>query len=521
MQGKQSSKGLIRIALLVLSLSWSCQASSISSIQTIAATTTGTASTLALSFPKNTTAGNLILVAFDFDTNATPSTVTDSQGNVFTQVGSQLTSPGGARSRVYFAQNIKGGPDTITVTLSANSAWIELYVSEYSGASSVSPIDSQAGASGSANNVSSGVAATTQAGDVIYGYCVGDWACTVGSGFTARSTFDNNLIEDQPAANPGNYAATASATRGWTMQLVALKLATTTVDTTPPSVPANVSASAVSQSQINVSWNPSTDNVGVTGYQVFRNSIQIATTTATSYPDSNLAASTTYSYTVTAFDAAGNVSAQSTAAIATTSSTDTTPPSAPTNLTGGSTVSSQVNLSWSASTDNVGVAGYRVSRNGSQVGTASGTSFTDTGLAASTAYSYTVTAFDGAGNVSAPSDQFSVTTASGQSAYRLQLSPDRKYLVNSTTNQPVFLTGDAPQLLSLQLSSMNDVNSYLADRQSRGFNAIWVIAIDQLDQDSAPNDANGNPPFDGPWFTNPDPAYWAHQDAVIQAAAAA
>ncbi len=96
-------------------------------------------------------------MGFDFDTNSTPSSVSDSQGDTFTEVGTQLTSPGGARSRVYYAKNIKGGADTITVNLSSNSAWIELYVSEYSGIDTTNPIDGQAGASGSAGAVSSGL----------------------------------------------------------------------------------------------------------------------------------------------------------------------------------------------------------------------------------------------------------------------------------------------------------------------------------------------------------------------------
>jgi hypothetical protein len=61
------------------------------------------------------------------------------------------------------------------------------------------------------------------AGDLIFGYCVADWACTAGSGFAARSTFNHNLIEDMLVGNPGSYAAISSANNGWTMQMVALK----------------------------------------------------------------------------------------------------------------------------------------------------------------------------------------------------------------------------------------------------------------------------------------------------------
>jgi len=195
----------------------------ISSAQVAATAASASASTLSLSFPQNTAAGDLILVAFDYDMNTTPSSVTDTQNNVFTPIGSQLTSPAGARSRVYYAKSIKGGADMVTVNLSGNSAWIELYISEYTGVDTVNPIDAQAGASGGAGAVSSGSATTTATGDVIYGYCLGDSMCRAGAGFTGRSTFHGNLIEDMTAGNPGSYAATGTANHGWSMQMLALK----------------------------------------------------------------------------------------------------------------------------------------------------------------------------------------------------------------------------------------------------------------------------------------------------------
>src|SRR2546422_1233922 len=78
----------------------------------------------------------------------------------------------------------------------------------------------------------------------------------------------------------------------------------------------------------------------------------------------------------------------------TTPSADTTPPTAPTGLTAAAAGSTGANLSWSASTDNVGVTGYIVRRNGVQVATPATTSFADTGLSAATTYSYTVAARD-------------------------------------------------------------------------------------------------------------------------------
>jgi chitodextrinase len=92
---------------------------------------------------------------------------------------------------------------------------------------------------------------------------------------------------------------------------------------------------------------------------------------------------------------------------------DTTAPSAPTGVTVMSTTASSVSLSWTASTDNVGVTGYFVYRNGTQVGTATTTSFTDTSLSASTQYTYTVKATDAANNVSASSPSVVATTQAG------------------------------------------------------------------------------------------------------------
>ena len=198
-------------------------------VQAVANWASGSASSFSLSFPANTTAGNLILVGLDFTSSATFSSITDSQGNTFSEVGNQLISPGGIRTRVYYANNIKGGADTVTVNLSGTSSYIEVYLTEYSGVNQATPIDAQAGASGTAGAVSSGNATTTVAGDMIYGFCLGDSVCTVGSGFTSRSTFNGNLVEDMTAGNAGAYAATGSANSGWTMQMVALKPASSSV----------------------------------------------------------------------------------------------------------------------------------------------------------------------------------------------------------------------------------------------------------------------------------------------------
>jgi chitodextrinase len=186
-----------------------------------------------------------------------------------------------------------------------------------------------------------------------------------------------------------------------------------TPDQTAPSVPTGVGATAQSETSIQVTWTASTDNVGVTGYKVYRNGSQVGTSATTSYTNTGLSPWTIYSYTVSAYDAASNNSAQSSPAV-TAKTPDNTAPSVPTGVTATAQSSSSISVSWTASTDNVGVTGYKVYRNGSQVGTSATTSYTDTGLSASTTYSYTVSAYDAASNNSAQSSPAATaTTQSG------------------------------------------------------------------------------------------------------------
>ncbi len=179
--------------------------------------------------------------------------------------------------------------------------------------------------------------------------------------------------------------------------------------TTPPTVPTGLTATPVSGTQVNLAWSASSDSAGVAGYDIYRNGVQVGTSTTTSYSDKNLTSSTSYDYAVSAFDAAGNTSLESQSVSATT--LGTTPPSVPTGLTATATSSgTQVNLSWSASTDTVAVAGYDIYRGGSKVGTSTTTSYSDKNLTDATSYEYTVSAYDAAGNTSLESSPVSVTT---------------------------------------------------------------------------------------------------------------
>lgn len=189
-----------------------------------------------------------------------------------------------------------------------------------------------------------------------------------------------------------------------------------TSDTQAPSVPTGLTATVVSSSAINVVWTASTDSVGVTGYKVFGNGTLLGTVPSAGASVTGLTASSMYSFTVSACDAAGNCSAQSAPVSATTQAAgpppDTQSPTVPTGLMATVVSSSAINLAWTASTDNVAVTGYRVFRSGTQIGTVTSTGAAVTGLAASTMYSFTASACDAAGNCSVQSAAVSATTQS-------------------------------------------------------------------------------------------------------------
>jgi chitodextrinase len=189
-------------------------------------------------------------------------------------------------------------------------------------------------------------------------------------------------------------------------------------DTQAPTAPTGLTSPSKTSNSVNLSWTASTDNVAVTGYEIYNGSTLAGTTTgATTYNVTGLSPSTAYSFTIKAKDAANNLSSSSSALSVTTNAAagDTQAPTAPTGLTSPSKTSNSVSLSWTASTDNVGVTGYEIYNGSTLAGTTTGaTTYNVTGLTASTAYSFTVKAKDAANNVSAASSALSVTTnASG------------------------------------------------------------------------------------------------------------
>jgi len=188
-------------------------------------------------------------------------------------------------------------------------------------------------------------------------------------------------------------------------------------DTTPPTVSITSPASGASISgTVTVSASAS-DNVGVTSVGFYLDGTLAGTDTTSPYTFSlNTGSITngTHVLLAKASDAAGNVGSSASVTVTISNPvTDAISPSIPTGLTVGTITASSISLSWTASTDNVGVVGYNVYRKGTKVGTSTTASYKDTGLTASTAYSYTVSAYDAAGNTSGQSKSISATTSAG------------------------------------------------------------------------------------------------------------
>ena len=206
-------------------------------------------------------------------------------------------------------------------------------------------------------------------------------------------------VRARDAAGNLSTAATRSATTG------------ACPDTQAPSAPTALTAGAVTPTSIPLGWAASTDDVGVTGYQVSLNGVAGATVTGTGYTFTGLTCGTTYTLGVRARDAAGNYSDPATATAQTADCPDTQAPSMPANLVSGTVSDTSIPLSWDAATDDVGVTGYQVSLNGVPGATVTATGYAFTGLSCGTTYTLGVRARDAAGNLSAAATASVATSA--------------------------------------------------------------------------------------------------------------
>ncbi|MER5197472.1 discoidin domain-containing protein [Streptomyces sp. NPDC002755] len=232
---------------------------------------------------------------------------------------------------------------------------------------------------------------------------------TPADGNTVTITFDTATtrhVQVLVTANTGRPAA----------QLSELEVyGPATGDTRAPTIPANLAYTEPATGQIRLTWNASTDDTAVTGYDVYADNALLTSVAGnvTTYTDTR-AASATVSYFVRAKDAAGNVSGNSDTVTRRGGTGDTQAPTAPANLAYTEPSAGQIRLTWNASTDDTAVTGYDVYANNSLLTTVAGsvTTYTDN-RPATTTVSYFVRAKDAAGNVSGNSNTVTRTGTSG------------------------------------------------------------------------------------------------------------
>jgi len=231
----------------------------------------------------------------------------------------------------------------------------------------------------------------------------------------------------------------------------------TNSDTEAPTVPTNLQASNITTFSVDLSWTASTDNVGVTSYDIYVNgNLKVATST-TSTTISNLLPDSNYSFAVLAKDIANNASQLSTP-LDTKTLKDEEPPTIPQNLVISNETESTFIISWDASTDNTKVGIYEIYVDDILYGSSNNEMFTANGLAPSTTYKVQVLAVDEVGNKSALSTPINGTTTNGSAtATELFFS---EYLEGSSFNK-------ALEIVNLTDNDIN-LNVYSIKRQKDG-----------------------------------------------------
>lgn len=250
-----------------------------------------------------------------------------------------------------------------------------------------------------------------------------------------------------------------------------------TPDTEKPSAPGNLRSTDTTNSTVSLAWDTSTDNVGVSGYEIYRDGSLATTVTGTTGVVNGLQPDTSYTFTVKAKDAAGNVSDASQPVTARTKVGDaeTEPPTVPANPRTTNVTQSTVDLAWDASTDNVGVVGYDVYNGATLAKSVTGTSATVTNLSPDTTYTFTVKARDAAGNVSAASAPVTARTANGDAPRTFRNDADFPIRDYQRTYSPVTVTATgqaastASVTVTIQHTCAGDLGISLLDPNGKAY----------------------------------------------------
>ena len=283
--------------------------------------------------------------------------------------------------------------------------------------------------------------------------------------FAAYLDYNSFGTETPSELLPASFLASATANQQgiFTATGAAFSTMIAGVDTTPPATPPAPTAT-FTNSTVNLTWTPTTDNVGVAGYYVYRDGVEVSQIATAPFHDAGLTPGATYTYNLSAFDAQMNISEQSQPLSVTT--VNTTPPTVPTDVVVTNVTQTTVSLSWSPSAVIGGVMGYRVWRGANPsamqaLGDVTTTSYVDPYAMASTAYYYSVEAYNASWVDSPLSASVSATTLGipaptgltvigvAQNSVTLSWSP---LLVGGVTGYVVYRS-IAPSTLSVRAST--------------------------------------------------------------------
>ncbi|MBV9821834.1 MAG: fibronectin type III domain-containing protein, partial [Actinobacteria bacterium] len=246
-------------------------------------------------------------------------------------------------------------------------------------------------------------------------------------------------------AGPHTLRTVAHDAAGNTGTSADVHVTATAPDTTAPTATVTSPAAGASVYGPTTVTATASDDTGVTAVDLLVDGSLLATDTSAPYSFSwNATSVGSHTLQAVAHDAAGNTG--SSAVVTVQVPTDTTAPSAPGPLSSSDVTANSVTLSWTAATDDRGIGGYQVVRDGTVVGSVTGTSYTDTGLTAGTTYSYTVRAVDTSGNAGPDTAPLAVTTTASNPV----LFSDNWTAADGASWSPSWSTGTSSATLDVQ-----------------------------------------------------------------------
>lgn len=248
--------------------------------------------------------------------------VSDNINGTWTRSPGSLPFGSGGDNALYYVENSAPSGAGVTVTVTApGPAYLQGTVAEYSGVAPTASLDQIAVAKSVGTAMASGPTASVPAGDLIFSALITGGSPngvtagrSQGLAYAPRASNSSGSVFEEDitsgAAGVQTGSATFKASTDWYAVVAAFRPAAAP-SAQPPSAPTGLVQTSDTTTQVGLSWAASTDNVPVTGYTVYRGGTAVGTSSTTSYTDATVAAGTTYSYTVSAANGAGQTSAQS------------------------------------------------------------------------------------------------------------------------------------------------------------------------------------------------------------------